>query len=158
MVPFVIFYASMNLYDDIGYLTSWNFRSAKETICICESLWRKEICIKDFHWQCKATTWWCKYWLHSARLAGLKLLAIRFWLLFVIWISEVSILTLKLWFLATKYQLHAKEVAKSLDILRYDGVVCVSGDGILVEVGLFFLFLFIIFFNGWLGLLLCVFA
>ncbi|XP_016477648.1 sphingosine kinase 1 isoform X2 [Nicotiana tabacum] len=35
---------------------------------------------------------------------------------------------------ATKYQLHAKEVAKSLDILRYDGVVCVSGDGILVEV------------------------
>ncbi|KAK4340570.1 hypothetical protein RND71_039071 [Anisodus tanguticus] len=34
----------------------------------------------------------------------------------------------------TKYQLHAKEVAKSLDILRYDGVVCVSGDGILVEV------------------------
>lgn len=33
----------------------------------------------------------------------------------------------------TKYQLHAKEVAKSLDILRYDGVVCVSGDGILVE-------------------------
>ncbi|XP_060189524.1 sphingosine kinase 1-like isoform X2 [Lycium barbarum] len=34
----------------------------------------------------------------------------------------------------TKHQLHAKEVAKSLDILRYDGVVCVSGDGILVEV------------------------
>lgn len=34
----------------------------------------------------------------------------------------------------TKYQLHAKEVAKSLDILRYDGIVCVSGDGILVEV------------------------
>lgn len=33
----------------------------------------------------------------------------------------------------TKYQLHAKEVAKSLDILRFDGVVCVSGDGILVE-------------------------
>ncbi|XP_060189525.1 sphingosine kinase 1-like isoform X3 [Lycium barbarum] len=36
--------------------------------------------------------------------------------------------------LETKHQLHAKEVAKSLDILRYDGVVCVSGDGILVEV------------------------
>ncbi|KAF3685491.1 Sphingosine kinase 2 [Capsicum annuum] len=34
----------------------------------------------------------------------------------------------------TKYQFHAKEVATSLDIMRYDGVVCVSGDGILVEV------------------------
>lgn len=34
----------------------------------------------------------------------------------------------------TKYQLHAKEIARSLDLLRYDGVVCVSGDGVLVEV------------------------
>ncbi|EYU27907.1 hypothetical protein ABFS82_13G113400 [Erythranthe guttata] len=34
----------------------------------------------------------------------------------------------------TKYQLHAKEVARSLDLAKYDGIVCVSGDGILVEV------------------------
>ncbi|PHT56019.1 hypothetical protein CQW23_04505 [Capsicum baccatum] len=34
----------------------------------------------------------------------------------------------------TKYRLHAKEVAHSLDLLGYDGVLCVSGDGILVEV------------------------
>ncbi|XP_051125379.1 sphingosine kinase 1-like [Andrographis paniculata] len=34
----------------------------------------------------------------------------------------------------TKYQLHAKEVVESLDLSRYDGLVCVSGDGILVEV------------------------
>ncbi|KAE9591773.1 hypothetical protein Lal_00038997 [Lupinus albus] len=34
----------------------------------------------------------------------------------------------------TKHQLHAKEIAHSLDITKYDGIVCVSGDGILVEV------------------------
>lgn len=34
----------------------------------------------------------------------------------------------------TKHQLHAKEVAHSLDIAKYDGIVCVSGDGLLVEV------------------------
>ncbi|KAF7803540.1 sphingosine kinase 1-like isoform X1 [Senna tora] len=34
----------------------------------------------------------------------------------------------------TKYQLHAKEVARTLDVSQYDGIVCVSGDGILVEV------------------------
>ncbi|KAL9669799.1 hypothetical protein QQ045_007348 [Rhodiola kirilowii] len=34
----------------------------------------------------------------------------------------------------TKYQLHAKSVAKSMDLSLYDGIVCVSGDGILVEV------------------------
>ncbi|KNA10376.1 hypothetical protein SOVF_144790 [Spinacia oleracea] len=34
----------------------------------------------------------------------------------------------------TKYQLHAKELACELDLTKYDGVVCVSGDGILVEV------------------------
>lgn len=33
----------------------------------------------------------------------------------------------------TKYQLHAKEVAQALDLTKYDGIVCVSGDGILVE-------------------------
>ncbi|XWS15670.1 hypothetical protein CRYUN_Cryun34aG0021800 [Craigia yunnanensis] len=34
----------------------------------------------------------------------------------------------------TKHQLHANEVAKTLDLSKYDGIVCVSGDGILVEV------------------------
>ncbi|XP_009376260.2 sphingosine kinase 1 isoform X1 [Pyrus x bretschneideri] len=34
----------------------------------------------------------------------------------------------------TQYQLHAKEVVKTLDLSKYDGIVCVSGDGILVEV------------------------
>ncbi|XP_028788685.1 sphingosine kinase 1-like isoform X1 [Neltuma alba] len=34
----------------------------------------------------------------------------------------------------TKYQLHALEVVRTLDISNYDGIVCVSGDGILVEV------------------------
>ncbi|XP_010905064.1 sphingosine kinase 1 isoform X1 [Elaeis guineensis] len=34
----------------------------------------------------------------------------------------------------TKHQLHAQEIAYSLDLLKYDGIVCVSGDGVLVEV------------------------
>ncbi|KAK7252198.1 hypothetical protein RIF29_35987 [Crotalaria pallida] len=34
----------------------------------------------------------------------------------------------------TKHQLHAKEIVASLDVSKYDGIVCVSGDGILVEV------------------------
>uniref|UniRef100_A0A1J3CQL3 sphingosine kinase n=1 Tax=Noccaea caerulescens TaxID=107243 RepID=A0A1J3CQL3_NOCCA len=34
----------------------------------------------------------------------------------------------------TKYQLHAKEIVKSMDVSKYDGIVCVSGDGVLVEV------------------------
>ncbi|XP_006644804.2 sphingosine kinase 2-like [Oryza brachyantha] len=34
----------------------------------------------------------------------------------------------------TQYQGHAREVASSLDLARYDGIVCVSGDGVLVEV------------------------
>nr|XP_043609865.1 sphingosine kinase 2-like [Erigeron canadensis] len=34
----------------------------------------------------------------------------------------------------TKYQLHAKEVSHKLDLTKYDGIICVSGDGILVEV------------------------
>ncbi|PKI43635.1 hypothetical protein CRG98_035960, partial [Punica granatum] len=33
----------------------------------------------------------------------------------------------------TRYQLHAKEIARSIDLSKYDGIVCVSGDGILVE-------------------------
>ncbi|KAE9461798.1 hypothetical protein C3L33_06291, partial [Rhododendron williamsianum] len=35
----------------------------------------------------------------------------------------------------TKHQLHAKEVVQTLDLSKYDGIVCVSGDGVLVEVG-----------------------
>ncbi|KAH9748455.1 Sphingosine kinase 2 [Citrus sinensis] len=34
----------------------------------------------------------------------------------------------------TTQQLHAKEIVKVLDLSKYDGIVCVSGDGILVEV------------------------
>ncbi|KAF2553438.1 hypothetical protein F2Q68_00037245 [Brassica cretica] len=34
----------------------------------------------------------------------------------------------------TKYQLHAKEMVRSMDVSKYDGIVCVSGDGVLVEV------------------------
>ncbi|ESQ55218.1 hypothetical protein EUTSA_v10025052mg [Eutrema salsugineum] len=34
----------------------------------------------------------------------------------------------------TKYQLHAKEIVRSMDVSKYDGIVCVSGDGVLVEV------------------------
>ncbi|KAL2244832.1 UNVERIFIED_CONTAM: Sphingosine kinase 1 [Sesamum indicum] len=34
----------------------------------------------------------------------------------------------------TKHRFHAKEVVQSLDLAKYDGIVCVSGDGILVEV------------------------
>ncbi|XP_043698033.1 sphingosine kinase 1-like [Telopea speciosissima] len=34
----------------------------------------------------------------------------------------------------SQYQLHAKEMAQTLDLSKYDGIVCVSGDGILVEV------------------------
>ncbi|KAK9082172.1 hypothetical protein Syun_031621 [Stephania yunnanensis] len=36
--------------------------------------------------------------------------------------------------LETQRQLHAKEIASSLDLSKYDGIVCVSGDGVLVEV------------------------
>lgn len=34
----------------------------------------------------------------------------------------------------TKHQLHAKAVTQTLDLSKYDGLICVSGDGILVEV------------------------
>ncbi|CAO2194899.1 unnamed protein product [Urochloa humidicola] len=34
----------------------------------------------------------------------------------------------------TEYQGHAREVASSLDLANFDGIVCVSGDGVLVEV------------------------
>ncbi|CAN6219241.1 unnamed protein product [Urochloa humidicola] len=34
----------------------------------------------------------------------------------------------------TKHRLHAQEIAHSLDLRKYDGIVCVSGDGIMVEV------------------------
>ncbi|KAH7299890.1 hypothetical protein KP509_24G035100 [Ceratopteris richardii] len=34
----------------------------------------------------------------------------------------------------TEYRNHAKELAKSMEISQYDGIVCVSGDGLLLEV------------------------
>ncbi|KAJ7560569.1 hypothetical protein O6H91_04G135600 [Diphasiastrum complanatum] len=34
----------------------------------------------------------------------------------------------------TQFQRHAKDMAKTVDISHYDGIVCVSGDGVLVEV------------------------
>ncbi|KAF0917158.1 hypothetical protein E2562_016954 [Oryza meyeriana var. granulata] len=34
----------------------------------------------------------------------------------------------------TQYHGHAREVASSLDLAQYDGIVCVSGDGVLIEV------------------------
>lgn len=34
----------------------------------------------------------------------------------------------------TQFQLHAKDMAKAMDLSQYDGILCVSGDGILVEV------------------------
>ncbi|OEL27096.1 Sphingosine kinase 1 [Dichanthelium oligosanthes] len=33
----------------------------------------------------------------------------------------------------TKHRFHAQEIAHSLDLRKYDGIVCVSGDGVLVE-------------------------
>lgn len=36
--------------------------------------------------------------------------------------------------LETKHRLHAQEIAHSLDLRKYDGIVSVSGDGVLVEV------------------------
>lgn len=43
-------------------------------------------------------------------------------------------------FTETKYQLHAKEMVRSIDLSKYDGIVCVSGDGVLVEVKVGMLF------------------
>lgn len=34
----------------------------------------------------------------------------------------------------TQFQTHAKDLAKSFDLSQYDGIVCVSGDGVLAEV------------------------
>ncbi|KAL6656772.1 hypothetical protein ACP70R_004552 [Stipagrostis hirtigluma subsp. patula] len=34
----------------------------------------------------------------------------------------------------TKYRLHAQEISHSLDLRKYDGIICVSGDGVMVEV------------------------
>ena len=38
----------------------------------------------------------------------------------------------------TQYQQHAKELAKTMDLFGYDGIICISGDGILLEVFLCF--------------------
>lgn len=37
-------------------------------------------------------------------------------------------------FIDTQYRGHAEEIAESLDITAYDGIVCCSGDGIIHEV------------------------
>lgn len=34
----------------------------------------------------------------------------------------------------TKFQCHAKDIVKAMDLSLYDGILCISGDGILVEV------------------------
>uniref|UniRef100_A0A0C9QN40 sphingosine kinase n=1 Tax=Wollemia nobilis TaxID=56998 RepID=A0A0C9QN40_9CONI len=34
----------------------------------------------------------------------------------------------------TQFQRHAKDIAKAMDLSLYDGILCVSGDGVLVEV------------------------
>ncbi|KAJ4782600.1 Sphingosine kinase 1 [Rhynchospora pubera] len=34
----------------------------------------------------------------------------------------------------TRYGMHAREIAHSLDLSKYDGIACVSGDGVVVEV------------------------
>ncbi|XP_057828685.2 sphingosine kinase 2 isoform X1 [Cryptomeria japonica] len=34
----------------------------------------------------------------------------------------------------TQFQCHAKDLAKAMDLSMYDGILCISGDGILVEV------------------------
>lgn len=56
-------------------------------------------------------------------------------LLFVFHFSRIlPCVLISFWSLETKHQLHAKEVTQTLDLSKYDGLVCVSGDGILVEV------------------------
>ncbi|TVU38410.1 hypothetical protein EJB05_11778 [Eragrostis curvula] len=34
----------------------------------------------------------------------------------------------------TKHRLHGQEISHSLDLRKYDGIICVSGDGVMVEV------------------------
>jgi hypothetical protein len=34
----------------------------------------------------------------------------------------------------TKHRFHGQEISHSLDLKKYDGIICVSGDGVLVEV------------------------
>jgi hypothetical protein len=42
----------------------------------------------------------------------------------------------------TQFHRHGKDLAKTFDLSKFDGIVCVSGDGVLVEVcTLAFLFL-----------------
>jgi hypothetical protein len=36
--------------------------------------------------------------------------------------------------LETKHRFHGQALSHSLDLRKYDGIVCVSGDGVLVEV------------------------
>lgn len=41
---------------------------------------------------------------------------------------------LVIWLSETTRQLYAKDVTKRMDLSKYDGIVCVSGDGVLAEV------------------------
>lgn len=34
----------------------------------------------------------------------------------------------------TQFHRHGKDLAKTFDLSQFDGIVCVSGDGVLVEV------------------------
>jgi len=55
----------------------------------------------------------------------------------VMLIFGFSILGMKYFFLLateTQFQGHAKDLAKSFNLSEIDGIVCVSGDGVLVEV------------------------
>lgn len=46
-----------------------------------------------------------------------------------------------LWFIKTEYAGHAREVARTLRLDEWNGVVIVSGDGLIFEVCLVFRFL-----------------
>ncbi|KAJ3686929.1 hypothetical protein LUZ61_016093 [Rhynchospora tenuis] len=35
----------------------------------------------------------------------------------------------------TRHKMHAREIAYSLDLTKYDGIACFSGDGVVVEIG-----------------------
>jgi hypothetical protein len=51
-----------------------------------------------------------------------------------IWISRFQWVCAIFLATETQFQQHAKELAKSFNLSEIDGIVCVSGDGVLVEV------------------------
>jgi len=46
-----------------------------------------------------------------------------------------------IWFSSTEYGGHAKELVQSIDLERWSGIVIVSGDGLVYEVKVNFVFL-----------------